>query len=136
MAQSGATDEMAAIRALGPLETLQQFEAIIPGQLRLLLADYLASLSGEDRVLTCRLCLLLYKVSNGHQFPREFQLRSSLAIISGQDCLVDAGTGSGKTLCVILPMLADSIGITITISPLKRLQTAQVCMPSQARGGD
>ena len=47
--------------------------------------------------------------------------------MSRQDCLVDVGTGYGKTLCMILPSLLDSPRtISIVISPLKRLQAVQV----------
>ncbi|KAH9961658.1 hypothetical protein BGW80DRAFT_1125400, partial [Lactifluus volemus] len=45
---------------------------------------------------------------------------------SGQDTLIDAGTGSGKTLCMILPALLDPTAVSLVISPLKRLQVLQV----------
>jgi hypothetical protein len=32
------------------------------------------------------------------KIPREFQLKAVLALLSGQDTLIDAGTGSGKTV--------------------------------------
>ncbi len=42
--------------------------------------------------------------------------------------MVIAGTGSGKTLIIALLILIDNLsdGITITVSPLKRLQLTQV----------
>ena len=43
-----------------------------------------------------------------------------------QDSVVIAGTGSGKTLCLLIPILLRPKSISITISPLKRLQTTQV----------
>ncbi|KAF9219478.1 hypothetical protein BS17DRAFT_717460, partial [Gyrodon lividus] len=39
---------------------------------------------------------------------------------------VIVGTGSGKTLCLLIPMLLQLDSISITISPLKHLQTSQV----------
>lgn len=79
----------------------------------------------EDKHTIMRLCLLHYAVSNQTRCPRGFQIDAALALLNGRDCLVDAGTGSGKTLCMVLPMLLDPSGITITISPLKRLQSLQ-----------
>jgi len=32
---------------------------------------------------------------NGKKIPQEFQLKAVLALLSGQDTLIDAGTGSG-----------------------------------------
>jgi ATP-dependent helicase YprA (DUF1998 family) len=59
--------------------------------------------------------------------PKEFQLRATISIISGQDTLIDVGTGYGKTLCMIIPRLLDPSGsISVVISPLKRLQAVQV----------
>ncbi|KAF5332268.1 hypothetical protein D9611_007993 [Ephemerocybe angulata] len=42
------------------------------------------------------------------------------------DSEVDAGTGSGKTLCLLLPALLSNGGISIVVSPLKQTQEAQV----------
>ena len=46
--------------------------------------------------------------------------------MSGQDSLVDVGTGNDKTLCMIIPCLLSPKTISIIISPLKRLQAVQV----------
>jgi hypothetical protein len=54
---------------------------------------------------------------------------SVAVLVSGQDSLVDAGTGSGKTLPIALNILLDDPvhnGISLTILPLKRLQVTQV----------
>lgn len=93
-------------------------------------AQWMATLSHSERVLAQRLCLIFHSATGGAKCPRQFQLESSLATLAGRDCLVNAGTGSGKTLCMILPMLFEPTGVTITISPLKRLQEAQVSMPA------
>ncbi|KAF9218744.1 hypothetical protein BS17DRAFT_668501, partial [Gyrodon lividus] len=58
--------------------------------------------------------------------PRAFQVEASLAILSGRDTLITAGTGSGKTLCLLIPMLLRPKSMSITILPLKRLQMMQV----------
>ena len=59
-------------------------------------------------------------------FLTSFSLQQQ-SLLSGQDTLVDVGTGYGKTLCMIIPCLLDSPGlISVVISPLKRLQAIQV----------
>ncbi|KAH9953285.1 hypothetical protein BGW80DRAFT_1192669, partial [Lactifluus volemus] len=77
-------------------------------------------------------CVLLSTVTNGEKIPREFQLKAVLALLFGQDTLIDAGTGSGKTLCMILPALLDPTAMSLVISPLKRLQVLQVSSTSDA----
>jgi superfamily II DNA helicase RecQ len=80
--------------------------------------------SGRDLVYKC--CLLLSEISKGEKIPREFQLEATLALMAGQDCLIHAATGSGKTLCMVLPALLDPAAVSLVISPLKRLQVLQV----------
>ncbi|KAI9573490.1 hypothetical protein HD554DRAFT_1980743, partial [Boletus coccyginus] len=63
--------------------------------------------------------------------PHDFQLQASLAMLRGRDCVIIAGTGSGKTLCLLLPILLRPDLISVTISPLKRLQTTQVLESEQ-----
>ncbi|KAI9442063.1 P-loop containing nucleoside triphosphate hydrolase protein [Lactarius psammicola] len=46
--------------------------------------------------------------------------------MSGQDSLIDVGTGAGKTLCMVLPCLLVPDTMAIVFSPLKRLQAVQV----------
>ncbi|KAF7297686.1 P-loop containing nucleoside triphosphate hydrolase protein [Mycena kentingensis (nom. inval.)] len=109
------------------VSSLQQLNAhaasIVPPHT--LPAAYLTSLDDAQRTLALRCILLAYYASRRRVVPREFQLRSAVAIIEGHDVLIDAGTGSGKTLCQILPNLVDPESISITVSPLKRLQALQ-----------
>jgi len=57
----------------------------------------------------------------------DFQLRAVIAVMFGQDALIDVGTGYGKTLCMIISCLLDALGIiSIIILPLKHLQTVQI----------
>ena len=56
------------------------------------------------------------------------QFRVVLSDFQWRDCLIAAGTGSGKTLPIALCLLLDDPSadpIMITISPLKRLQVTQ-----------
>ncbi|KAF9537693.1 P-loop containing nucleoside triphosphate hydrolase protein, partial [Agrocybe pediades] len=48
------------------------------------------------------------------------------ALLLGLDCSVIAGTGSGKTLPFVLPLLVETKKVTIIISPLNALEEDQV----------
>lgn len=58
--------------------------------------------------------------------PFKWQLDTALAILCGEDVIVDVGTGSGKTLCFSLPLLLDEKDINIVVSPLTALMVDQV----------
>src|SRR3984885_7287569 len=88
--------------------------------------EFLAKLDNSERDTVYKCCLLLSTVTNGNKVPREFQLEATLALLAGRDSLINAGTGSGKTLCMVLPALLDPTSISLVISPLKRLQLLQV----------
>ncbi|KAF9221447.1 hypothetical protein BS17DRAFT_640606, partial [Gyrodon lividus] len=66
-----------------------------------------------------RACVTIYILTSSTIVPRVFQLQASLAILNGRDTIITAGTGSGKTLCVLIPMLLRPGSMSITISPLK-----------------
>ena len=68
-----------------------------------------------------RACLLVFSVSDGRVIPRKFQLEAGLAAYQGKNMIVNAGTGSGKTLSMAIPLLMDPDAVAIIISPLKRL---------------
>ncbi|KAH8981064.1 P-loop containing nucleoside triphosphate hydrolase protein [Lactarius akahatsu] len=89
---------------------------------------FLDGLSEEDKILCYRVALMCYCVTNSMQIPREMQLRVVLADQHKKDALVSAGTGSGKTLPIVLNTLLDAPEkklVTLVISPLKRLQVTQ-----------
>ncbi|KAF9222955.1 hypothetical protein BS17DRAFT_659433, partial [Gyrodon lividus] len=56
--------------------------------------------SDQEQVDALRACLIVYLLTSNTIIPRAFQLEASLAILSGRDTLITAGTGSGKTLCL------------------------------------
>jgi ATP-dependent helicase YprA (DUF1998 family) len=58
--------------------------------------------------------------------PYEWQLDVTEAIILGLDSVVIAGTGAGKTMPFMMPLLLDKHKKVIIISPLKVLQADQV----------
>jgi hypothetical protein len=89
---------------------------------------FLDSLDENDKTTCRRAMAICYCVTEGKIIPREMQLRAVLADRHGQDSLIAAGTGSGKTLPMALNILLDDPAMqftTITLSPLKRLQATQ-----------
>ncbi|KAF5311724.1 hypothetical protein D9611_009450 [Ephemerocybe angulata] len=88
-------------------------------------------LVGEDYSVEpycIRLCLLVWIASQFTQIPKLLQLKASLAFLHKKDSLLYAGTGFGKTLIIVMANIlenASSKAVTITISPLKRLQQSQ-----------
>jgi len=82
--------------------------------------------SDKDRYLDAlRAFLLVFSVTDGQIVPRQFQLSAGLAAHWGKNSIVNAGTGSGKTLSMAIPLLMDLEAVAIIISPLKRLQITQ-----------
>jgi len=99
----------------------------LPGQ------DFFSGLNASETETVHKCCLLLYVASKGTKVPRIFQLEATLALLAGRDCLINAGTGSGKTLCMVLPALLDPGLVSLVVSPLKRLQLLQVNVLSSFR---
>ena len=56
------------------------------------------SYTNEKLAIGLRACLAFWAASQKKIVPKEFQLTATIALISGQDCLVDVGIGYGKTL--------------------------------------
>ena len=88
--------------------------------------EYINSLDEKHKTIALRACLLVYFTSKCKIIPRQYQLQATNALEDGLEVIVDSGTGSGKTLCQIIPNLLHPNTISITVSPLKRLQILQV----------
>jgi bloom syndrome protein len=58
--------------------------------------------------------------------PHEWQLDATEAILLSLDSVVIAGTGVGKTMPFMLPLLLDDTSKMLVLSPLKILQEDQV----------
>ena len=104
------------------LDILKEQLASLDLNARLVPTQFLETLNEKDKTTCYRATLLCYTVCK--QVPREMQLRTLLADVKGKDCLVSAGTGSGKTLPIALKTLLDDPTknlITLTLSPYKRL---------------
>jgi ATP-dependent helicase YprA (DUF1998 family) len=119
-----------------PLE-LQEIQDLPPGLLHwayekhvlsehCLPAPFWLQYNDEKQCIGLCACLLLWVILNYEVLPREFQVAATIAIMSGQDSLIDVSTGTGKTLCMILPCLVSPDTMAIVFSPLKRLQSVQV----------
>ena len=90
--------------------------------------EYIFTLDVEEQIVALRLCLLVYYATHGQEIPKKLQLQAALACLK-TDSLVVAGTGFGKTHIMALVILYhdDPNRLSITISPLNRLQKTQVC---------
>jgi bloom syndrome protein len=82
--------------------------------------------SGYDSSKTRQDITLLFRERFGTD-PYEWQLDVTEAILLGLDSVVIAGTGAGKTMPFMMPLLLDRKKKVLIISPLKVLQADQVC---------
>ncbi|KAJ7285331.1 P-loop containing nucleoside triphosphate hydrolase protein [Mycena rebaudengoi] len=87
--------------------------------------DYIASLDSKRKIIALKACLIAHIASGYRLVPREYQLQATIGLEDGRDVLIDSGTGSGKTLCLVLPNLLYPQTTSMTMSPLKRLQILQ-----------
>jgi len=64
-------------------------------------------------------------------YPHDWQMQAALKVLEGNDGMVIAGTGKGKTMVFALLGLAAELsgsrGHYIIVSPLKTLEGDQVC---------
>jgi ATP-dependent helicase YprA (DUF1998 family) len=81
--------------------------------------------SGYDSSKTRQDITLLFRERFGTD-PYEWQLDVTEAILLGLDSVVIAGTGAGKTMPFMMPLLLDGKKKVLIISPLKILQADQV----------
>lgn len=57
---------------------------------------------------------------------KDFQLKAALHIAEGEDTILIAPTGSGKTLVLAMPLLYHDKKTSLVLSPLHALETDQV----------
>ena len=73
--------------------------------------EYIQTLPHDDKIDALRAgaaraaCLIVYRLTTCTIAPRVFQLQSSLAMLNRRETFITAGTGSGKMLCQLIPML-------------------------------
>lgn len=89
-------------------------------------SELATNLSVADQNLALELFSLLDCASQGIKSPRFFQVEAAISIIRGNDTIVRAGTGYGKTLVMILVLLHCKSEAAVTIVPLKCLQMSLV----------
>ncbi|KAG1898297.1 uncharacterized protein F5891DRAFT_931320, partial [Suillus fuscotomentosus] len=56
-------------------------------------------------------------VSKGTKIPKLFQLKALISLLAGRNVVLRAATGSGKTLCMILPLFLSPDKMAITVTP-------------------
>ncbi|KAF8957732.1 hypothetical protein BDZ97DRAFT_1924345 [Flammula alnicola] len=113
------------IRELPATLLKSAFDIIIPAD-RAPAPTFWTPYNDKERHIGLRACLLVWTVTEYKLVPREFQLESTIALMTGKDSLIDVGTGYGKTLCMVIPCLLAPESLAIIFSPLKRLQAVQV----------
>ena len=96
------------IKTLSIDELKLTYQTAIPSHLAPSVS-YWDSHTGEQLAIGLRACLAIWAASNQKIVPLEFQLTATIALLSGQDTLLDVGTGYGQTLCMIIPCLLDSL---------------------------
>ena|ERR1700683_16288 len=110
-----------------PIESLRNaVQDVIPLQLQPS-AKFIHSLTTIEQEEVLRACLMIFILSNGKMVPQQPQLVGALATLASHDSKVILGTGSGKTLIMVLPHLLWLDHVSIVVSPLKHLQVTQVC---------
>jgi hypothetical protein len=86
-----------------PIESLRNtVKDVIPLQL-MPSVEFIHSLTTNEQEDVLRACLMIFILSNGKMVPRQFQLVGALATLAGRDSKVILGTGTGKTLIMVLP---------------------------------
>ena len=61
-----------------------------------------------------------------------WQLDITEALFRGEDVVLDAGTGCGKSICFSLPLLLHKKDMALVVSPLSALMLDQVCRSSSS----
>ncbi|KAF9542091.1 hypothetical protein CPC08DRAFT_717012 [Agrocybe pediades] len=114
-----------AIRCLNDIDAIR-FTLLAIERTRLPPMELFWSQNDTQKGICLRACLIIYTVTRGRVVPRQFQLEASLETYQGRDSIIIAGTGHGKTLCIVIPLLLNPKKNAILVSPLKRLQLMQV----------
>jgi Rad3-related DNA helicase len=115
------------ILSLKAIEDVRRlYNTFIPSE-KAFRSNFWMEYTAEEEIIGKKASLALFVASGDHRIvPREFQLQATIALCSGQDTLIDVGTGYGKTLCMVLPALLSLGKISLVISLLKKLQEMQV----------
>jgi ATP-dependent helicase YprA (DUF1998 family) len=95
--------------------------------LTLLAPAFVMRLTPEQQDIVFEAFFRLDYLSRGLKFPCLFQLDFTLALRAGRDVVLRVGTGYGKPIAMVLPIILSRGQVAITISPLKLLQETQVC---------
>jgi hypothetical protein len=92
------------------------YQESIPSELALPTAFW-KSYGDEKLAIGFRACLAIWATSGKKIVPNEFQLTATISLISGQDTLVDVGTGYCiQVLSLILPGPLERIASRILVS--------------------
>ncbi|KAJ7799009.1 hypothetical protein B0H14DRAFT_2617425 [Mycena olivaceomarginata] len=94
---------------------------------RALPQTFIATLTSSKRLIALDAFLHLDFASKGTKTPSELQIRAAIAVRQRKDLVVRSGTGTGKTIAMILPVLMlPKDAVVITISPQHLIQDNHV----------
>ncbi|KAJ6538674.1 hypothetical protein DFH09DRAFT_867322, partial [Mycena vulgaris] len=79
---------------------------------------YIDSLDDRHECMSLKSSVSVYFASKGVIVPCQYQLEANNVLVDGLEIVVSSGTGSGKTLCKIIPNLLYPRTTSVTISPL------------------
>jgi len=99
--------ELQDIRNLSPEVLPHLYSAMIPEGRRSVSEAFWEEYHEKEKTIGYRACLLLWALTKSAKFPREFQIRATIAMLTNRDSLLDVGTNAGKTLCIVLPCLVS-----------------------------
>ncbi|KAJ7598193.1 P-loop containing nucleoside triphosphate hydrolase protein [Mycena floridula] len=110
-----------------PIDQLKRRILQLDSRLQTLIPnEYLRTLSTSHLTRALRYIFVCWHVTGETQCPKKLQIEAALGLWAKNDVFMVAGTGQGKTLAGMLnQLLDDTDGITVVISPLKRLQASQ-----------
>jgi len=87
-----------------------------------LVADYKSETTRQKLVEAC--------LEQCNHRPHSWQLDATESFHLSLDCIILAGTGFGKSLPFVMPLMLDTEKILLVISPLNTLEVDQVSLRS------
>src|ERR1700683_4304767 len=82
-------------------------------------AEFINALSLSERTDVFKACLIIFVLNDCTMVPRQLQLWAALTELAGFYSTLISGTGSRKTLAMVIPHILRPKRVSFIISPLK-----------------